>query len=396
MHTLWEDLGYAVDCGDDGFPDPGKLIKQRRMQLGLSQKELARLLGVSREMVSFMEQSNAGLDSVMTRRKLANILKIAPFALGVVSSIEEVVEKKQVLYDTALLQHSLQLHREAYRSGGNVGGVQGVDVMTSKILEISNSLGHRNKDVLRILCEYGQLGLDISQEELDYQSVKRYGAFALDIARNLGDTALLASTLMRYGQAMSMCESIGGSISKARTLVDEALSLKGLPPSITGGVMIRASRVYALQGDKWQPLLDATEKLMGKKFDDEGFTRLDRAQYQNYLAYALYLQEDKRAIDLLESAEDVTDPRHLRRICANRILQTQVYISHKEYQDAAYILEELLPLAKTLNEKLTFAQVAYLQQELEQSPIGKTKEIGKLGAKVRAAIGNRPVVPLPY
>src|SRR5437660_2858873 len=253
MHTVWEDLGYAVDCGDDGFPDPGKLIKQRRTQLGLSQKELARLLGVSREMVSFMEQTNAGLDSVMTRRKLANILKIAPFALGVVSSIEEVVEKKQVLYDTTLLQHSLQLHREAYFSGGNVGGVQGVDVMTSKLLEISNGLGHRNQDVLRILCEYGQLGLDVSQEELDYQSVKRYGELALDIASSLGDNVLLASTLMRYGQAMSMCEGIGGSISKARALVDEALSLKGLPPSIAGGVMIRASRVYALQGDDWKP-----------------------------------------------------------------------------------------------------------------------------------------------
>ena len=396
MQTAWEDFGYFVDCGNDGFPDPGKLMRQRRTQLGLSQKELARLLGVSREMVSFMEQTNAGLDSVMTRRKLANVLKIAPFALGVVSSIEEVAERKQALYDTTLLRHGLQMHREAYFNGGNVGGVQGVDVVTSKILEVSNDLGHRNKDVLRILCEYGQLGLDISQEELDYASVKRYGELALNIARELGDNALLASTLMRYGQAMSMCESIGGSITRARTLVDEALSLKGLPTSIAGGAMIRASRVYALQGDNWKPLLDTTEKLIGKKFDDEGFVRLDRSQYQRYLAYALYLQEDKRAIDLLEAAEDVTDPRNLRRICANRILQTHVYISHKEYQDAAYILEELLPQAKALNEKLTFANVAYLQQELEQSPIGRTKEIDKLGTKVRAAIGDMQVVPVPY
>lgn len=86
--------------------------------------------------------------------------------------------KKQVLYDTTILKSSLKLHREAYFSGGNVGGVQGVDAMTDKILEISKDLGHQNKDVLRILCEYCQLGLDISQEELDYQSVHRYGRFA--------------------------------------------------------------------------------------------------------------------------------------------------------------------------------------------------------------------------
>src|SRR5579885_2404493 len=304
MQTAWEDFGYFVDCGNDGFPDPGKLMRQRRTQLGLSQKELARLLGVSREMVSFMEQTNAGLDSVMTRRKLANVLKIAPFALGVVSSIEEVAERKQALYDTTLLRHGLQMHREAYFNGGNVGGVQGVDVVTSKILEVSNDLGHRNKDVLRILCEYGQLGLDISQEELDYASVKRYGRFALDLARKLEDNTLLASTLMRYGQALSMCEGIGGDLAQARTLVDEALSIKGLPTSIAGGVMIRASRVYALQGDNWKPLLDTTEKLVGKQFDDEGFARLDRTHHQICLAYALYLRKDSRAIGLLESAEE--------------------------------------------------------------------------------------------
>src|SRR5579885_555820 len=395
MNTFWQDFGYVVDCGDDGFPDPGKLIRQRHTQLGLSQEDLATCLGISRVMVSRMEKSNDGLDSVVLRRKLTKILGIAPFALGVVS-LEDVAQKKQVLYDTTILKNSLKLHREAYFSGGNVGGVQGVDVMTDKILEISKDLGHQNKDVLRILCEYGQLGLDISQEELDYQSVHRYGRFALDLARKLEDNTLLASTLMRDGQALSMCEGIGGDLAQARTLVDEALSIKGLPTSIAGGVMIRASRVYALQGDNWKPLLDTTEKLIGKKFDDEGFVRLDRSQYQRYLAYALYLQEDKRAIDLLEAAEDVTDPRNLRRICANRILQTHVYISHKEYQDAAYILEELLPQAKALNEKLTFANVAYLQQELEQSPIGRTKEIDKLGTKVRAAIGDMQVVPVPY
>jgi tetratricopeptide (TPR) repeat protein len=248
-----------------------------------------------------------------------------------------------------------------------------------------------------LLCEYCQLGIDVALEEQDYASVHRYGKWALDLARDLEDNILLASTLMRYGNAMSMCESIGGSISKARTLVDEALSLKGLPTSIAGGVMIRASRVYALQGDNWKLLLDTTEKLVGKQFDDEGFTRFDRAYHQFCLAYALYLRKDSQAIDLLESAEEANPhPLYIRRICVNKVLQTQVYLSRRQYQDAAYILEELLPQAKALNEKLTFANVAYLQQELEQSPIGRTKEIDKLGTKVRAAIGDMQVVPVPY
>ena len=105
------------------------------MQLGLSQEDLAELLGISRAMVSRMEKTNAGLDSVMTRRKLAKILGISPFALGV-ASMEDVEDKRQVLYDTTILKNSLKLHREAYFSGGNVGGVQGVDIMTSKIREI--------------------------------------------------------------------------------------------------------------------------------------------------------------------------------------------------------------------------------------------------------------------
>lgn len=395
MKTFWEDLGYTVECGEDEFPHPGQLIKQKRRQLGVSQRDLAELLGISREMVSRMEQSNAGLDSVMTRRKLARILGISPFALGI-ASIEDVADKRKILYDTTILKNSLKLHWEAYYNGGNVGGVQGVDVMTSKILEISNELGNRDKQVLGILCEYCQLGLDISLEEQDYASIHRYGRFALDIARELGDNTLLASTLMRYSSALSLCEGIGRDIPKARALVDESLSIKGLPTSIAAGLMMRAGRVYALQGDNWKPLFGTAEKLVERNFDDEGFTRLDRAQYQRHLAYALYQQKDKQAIDLLEAAEDAIDPRHLRRICANRILQAQVYLLHKEYRDAAYILEELLPLAKSLNEKLTFANVAYVQQELENSPIGRTKDILKLGMKVKAAIGDRQVVLVPY
>ncbi len=395
MTTFWEDIGYFVECGKDGFPDPGKLMKQRRMQLGFSREELAEALGVSRVMVTRMEQANSGLDSVTTRRKLARVLKIAPFALGIVS-LDEVKQGKQVFYDTSILQYSLKLHREVYFNGGNVGGVQGMDVMTSEILEISQTLGNRNQQVMGLLCEYCQLGIDVALEEQDYASVHRYGKWALDLARDLEDNILLASTLMRYSAALSLCEGIGRDVSKARALIDEALSLKRLPTSIAAGVMMRAGRVYALQGDNWKPLFDATEKLVGKQFDDEGFTRIDRGQYQRHLAYALYLCKDPQAIDLLESAEDATDPRHLRRICANRILQAQVYLSHKEYQDAAYMLEELLPLAKALNEKLTFANVVYLLQELEKSPIGRTKEINKLGLKVRAAIGDMRVVPVPY
>lgn len=395
MQTFWENLGYTGEYGEDGFPNPGKLIKQRRMQLGLSQEDLAELLGISRAMVSRMEKTNAGLDSVMTRRKLAKILGISPFALGV-ASMEDVEDKKQVLYDTTILKHSLKLHWEAYYNGGNVGGVQGVDVMTSKIREISQQLGHRDKQVLGILCEYCQLGIDISLEEQDYAAVHRYGKLALNIARSLGDSTLTASTLMRYGATLSLCVVSGRDISKARMLFDEALSIKGLPISITAGVMMRAGRVYALQGDNWKPLFDAMEKLVGKQFDDEGFTRLDRAQYQRHLAYALYQRKDKQALDLLESAEGAIDPRHLRRICTHRILQAQVYLSHKKYQDAVYVLESVLPLARTLNEKLTFANIAYLQQELKNSPIGGTKDIIKLGAKVQTAIGNRRVVPVPY
>src|SRR5437660_1064670 len=270
----------------------GRVSRSRRadktktyMQLGLSQEDLAELLGISRAMVSRMEKTNAGLDSVMTRRKLAKILGISPFALGV-ASMEDVEDKRQVLYDTTILKNSLKLHREAYFSGGNVGGVQGVDIMTSKIREISQELGNRDKKILGILCEYCQLGLDISQEEQDYTSVKRYGKLALNIARSLGDNTLIASTLMRYGQALSMCEDIGGDISRARALVDEALSIKGLPISLVGGAMIRASRIYALQGDDWRPLLGAAEKLVGKKYDDNGSIRFDLSHYQIHRAYA--------------------------------------------------------------------------------------------------------------
>src|SRR5579883_2610635 len=65
MDDVWVHLNYAGKCGEDGFPLPGDLIRQNRIQLNMSQEQLACKLGCSRAMVARMENENLGMNDIM-------------------------------------------------------------------------------------------------------------------------------------------------------------------------------------------------------------------------------------------------------------------------------------------------------------------------------------------
>lgn len=178
----WGSLGYAGACGVDDFPLPGKVMRQKRTELAMSQGILAGLLGASRSMVVRMEKSNHGLDSIATRRQVSKVLGIAPVMIGVVS-IEEVASKATSLYSTTILKRSFHFHRESYFSGGNVGGTAEVEEMVQHIFDISTTLGHTNKEVLSIISQYAQLGVAIAREEQKYAAAGRFAQMCLSISR---------------------------------------------------------------------------------------------------------------------------------------------------------------------------------------------------------------------
>lgn len=389
----WKSFGYSGESYDDvGFPHPGELIRQKRQELGMSQEQLAEELGITRSMVARMENSGTGLDSIITRRKLAKILGVAPIMLGIVS-LEDVAQGTAHLYSTSILKKTLHYHSEAYFSGANVGGVGEVREMVQQIFDISKGLGHKNAELLDVLTQYTQLGASIAYEEQDYKVGEWFAKWSIQLANRLGDNNLIAGGLMNLGCALYR----KGDMVQAQKTFDEAMTLK-LPTSTLGAVSLDAARIYSARGDKTAIKLLEKSTSIARKVDvwdhatiqaDLGFCHMRGAKvFRN-------LGDNNTALDQVEIADSFVSNKFMRRKAIIQALKAEIYIAMGQYHDALVHAESALTLAKDLgdNENLIKGHILNLANLLAASPFGASREVRVFANRVNLFIGNRNIKP---
>lgn len=389
----WKQFGYEGTYYDDvGFPHPGELMRQKRQELSMSQEQLAEELGVTRSMIAKMETTGVGLDSIVTRRKLAKILGIAPIMLGVVS-LEDVAQGAAHLYSTSILKKTLHYHSEAYFSGASVGGVVEVQEMVQQIFNISKRLNHKNTELLDILCQYMQLGASIAQEEQDYSVGEWFAKKSIQFANRLGDNNLIAGGLMSLGAALYR----KGDVANAQKTIDEALTLK-LPASTRGAVSLDAAKIYSGSGDKSAIKLLETSASIARKVEvwdhatiqaDLGFCHIRGAKvFQN-------LGDTTTALEQIEIADGFVSNKFMRRRSIIEALKAEILITDGQYHDALYHADSALTLAKDLgaNENLVKGHVLNLANLLAASPLGTSREVRVFANRVNLFIGNKQIKP---
>ena len=372
---FWRSIGYNSRCGDDGFPVPGELIKETRLKMQSSQKDLASLIGCDRSMVAKMEKNNHGLDSLTPRRQLAKALGISPLAFGLV---ERKDVEKQILYDPSLLRKALKLDREVYFSGGDVGGTAEVDDMTAKIYTISKGLDHKNRDILEILCQYYQLGIDLAREELKYKAADRYAKNALAIGKALNDKSLLASTTLRYISALYE----KGAVDHSMEYVDEALSyVKYVSPVLAIGIYNSVANPLSAKGDsRATKVLEKSYTILrsGPKEEDAGYIRPTMAYiHMRYAAVHNNMGEHEEALDILDLAEE--NQKYQRRQCIIRKQQAKAFFGLGEYRQAAVTAQTALDIALEINSKGNSKDIEAIYTQLLASPVKDTLEVKRLG-----------------
>ncbi len=79
----WVKEGYGLfDIGEEGYPDPGQVIKRYRELRGMRPSDLASELGMTDVAVRTMESKKTGLDSIALRRRLIELLAIPAALMG--------------------------------------------------------------------------------------------------------------------------------------------------------------------------------------------------------------------------------------------------------------------------------------------------------------------------
>lgn len=393
-------LGYTGRYGHDGFPDSGDLTKHFREKRGKSQEWLAEKLGCSRVMVTRMENEGLGMDNIYTRREIAKYLSITPALFGLVSKDD--LDTK-VLYDTTILRTALKMHREVYFSTGLIGGISEVDDMLHRIAKISEGLNHKNREVLEILCQYYQLGIDIGREEQNYKAVTEYAAQAMGIAERLKDPILTLTTLIRLSDALYDAGDFVQAKHYANMGLDEIRtkdtsvfdSKPKVPSHIIALLYLGIGRTYAATDEPkaMQYLNSATTIARRKtKEEDVGFVRLTTGFCYLRTAYALIDQQQyEEALKALEQADKETAPNLMRRKVAIQVLQAKVYLKQKNYEWSAQVASTALDTASIIHALPNIAHLAAIHIELSKK-WGTSDNVLELGTKLKTATGDKKLL----
>lgn len=397
MRDFLVQMGYTGRYGHDGFPDPGELTRFFREMRGKSQEWLANKLGLSRVMVTRMENEGLGMDNIYTRREVAKYLSITPALLGLVSK-EELDTK--ILYDTTILRTALKMHREVYFSSGLLGGIPEVDNMIRSVATISEELNHKNREVLEILCHYYLLGIDIAREEQNYKAVTEYGTQAMAISNKLEDPVLTVSTVLRLSEGMYEA----GDFLRAKQYADMGLAeikpanktvfdrKTKVPSHIIGMLLLDVGKVYSALGlPEATNYLKAATTIARRKTQEEdiGFVRITVGFCYMRTAYTLIDQKKyEEALAILEQADKETAPNLMRRKCSIQILQSRVYLRQKEYEGAAQMATSALGIAATINALPSMSQVAAIHRELSTRWRG-SDEVMELGDALTKTVGAK-------
>lgn len=346
----------------------GKIIQAEREQQGITQEELAALLRVSRVKVSYMESHGKGLHDVFTRRAVAKALGISPLMLGVLSADA----KPEMLYDTAILRKSFQLHVENYFTTGTVT-LSDVDEMVKSIGTISKSLDQKNQDVLKVLQGYFWLGTTLASESLDDMAVEKYIAWSVKLGREINDPILLARTYISCSSALYTI----GDYDRAAIYARKAMNIKNVPSHIRG-----------------QALLDVGTSELDSELIDEALTIVQNNLHEEDVAYIrlspdicqirqamvfLDNNDTAEAERLIADAEESTPMNMLRRQCMIQWLRARLALQKGEFDQAAITTLSAVPLAKQISSAPNMERLRTIYAGLLESTYANSREVRLIG-----------------
>jgi transcriptional regulator with XRE-family HTH domain len=204
-HGWKEKYGHLFDEDEDGLPVSGQVIMYFRERRHLTTEELAKVLLLTKRTVERMEHENLFLDSITRRRAIAAALRIPPMLLGITTfrgmPMLQVSQSPTVQTTAKTATTSIETLKEAllgYRTLHQTHTAQ------SKLAEIEQSIQDQRKIIvsvsgdertkrLYILWTYYLFVIGVARDERNYPAVFRYANKAVDLARELKNTELMAT-----------------------------------------------------------------------------------------------------------------------------------------------------------------------------------------------------------
>jgi transcriptional regulator with XRE-family HTH domain len=217
----WLAVGRSQPGGD-----PGAILRGYRHASGLTQQQLADLLGYDRTYISMIECGRRTVTDRGTLTRIAQALAIPPHMLGIVGP-DDADFAAMLAFGSSVIR----LADIARHSGRAADAVSELWPLITR-LETRVAAGHAEAETMRLLAQarvsFGvALGHLLPEERL--ATAARWTGRALRIAWNLGDRDLLASVLRMHGNELRKAgHAVAGIVRIRQSLqIDDHPARKG-------------------------------------------------------------------------------------------------------------------------------------------------------------------------
>ncbi len=400
----WVQQGFpAFDAGLDGFPRPGQVIRHfRKLKLKAdskpwTQRDLAQVLDKQELAVTYLELRDTSLNDISRRRFLAHLLDIPPLLLGLATLVQPQSKSLHGMSAPKSLTVLDQIDLEEVRAmltgfwTQNAGASQEVfltlDVTLKQLYgRYPTTSSHERLEVVTALCELhihaanlfrdrGKfnkslehlsktkvLNTLLQEDELQADVFYRRGGLYLekgDISLALEDYHSAEQKLTNVSAPLQAAVLLETALSEARMATSKQQCTAILKKLDRAGRIIRVEHTERGRG-KW-PYLSV----------DLARYHLDRAAT---LIVVGDLEEAQQELKLLSFPQ-----LKGRRSVYHLILQAQACFGLREYTQSALLVEEALPLARTLRSRVNLERIKTLYKQFQHTSFRNNPEVGRLG-----------------
>jgi transcriptional regulator with XRE-family HTH domain len=401
MEQYWWSCYGDFEPGEGIYPHMGQVIAHYRLRRGLrTQNDLAIALGYSKRSIEELEGSmNLNTpDSVERRMLLAKLLRIPPALLALdwrfmvypnnnsqqENNFTDMLSLLQE--DTfALYEDILIMGRNSLDNGGPLETAYRIDKRLKKLVTIVQNSSEIDREQWQsLLCRFFQLSTSFALRNMDKKRALSDAGYAIEIAKELDDAELLASTFYRRSR-VHMEHRVTATdeaqkykyleLAKADVLAALSYTERVRTP-LKGSIYLIAAEVeafYAIndislrkQCEKWQEKA-ANLIYRGKTEDDGTFLKLDTTALHHEKAKSLLsfnrLQEARNE---LTTAWKTVTPGLLTWHINMHLTEANIYKAEHDLEGSARSGIEAYKLAKAMQAHKRVAEVEKLFFELQQ------------------------------
>jgi transcriptional regulator with XRE-family HTH domain len=332
-------LPLAGRSGQGG--ELSRILLGYRKAGGLSQQDLADLLGFDRTYISLIERGRRSITDRGTLTHIARVLAIPPHLLGI-SGPDDADFTDMLAFGTSVIRLA-----DAARHGGRAADAAGELWPLITRLETRISSGHAESETMRLLAQarasFGvALGHLLPEERM--ATAARWTGRAMRIAWHLDDRDLLASVLRMHGNELRKAGHVAAGIVRLR----QALQIDDGPDRRGAGLVLLArAAAESRQADLFDMAIAQCDRILkvapGHEVLFSTFT-VREARIRGLLATG----RDGKAIELAESAAAGDMPPTPQWQIIERITTADVLATAGDDHAASSMLSSALGDAESL------------------------------------------------